>query len=252
MNINKRILKDIKDGKKNLKEEFGIHISPEENNYFRIHFILPGPEDTPFEGGLYHGMIRLNDNHPYAAPNIHMITPSGRFIPEAYPIPATSRGICTTSTAWHPESWTPMNNIESVLKGFISLMCEPYDGGIGGMKSTDEQMRKLAKQSINQLKLDISVKEYFPELYQSLVSGTYVPVRLSDLSKQNSTNNGKKNKKQQIIIVDDIPKKKTNLPSEEKSDSDTENFGKKSLKNKKVQKLVHPRPLNGKKNKKEK
>lgn len=129
--VNKRVIKDIQDGIKNLKSEFGIRIAPEESNMYRVHFILPGPEDTPFEGGLYHGMIRLSDNHPHNAPNIHMITPSGRFIPEPCPIPSTSRGICTTATAFHPDTWTPMNNIETVLKGFISLMCDPYEGGIG-------------------------------------------------------------------------------------------------------------------------
>jgi ubiquitin-protein ligase len=226
--IHKRVIKDIQDGMKNLKNEFGIYISPEETDIYKVHFILPGPEDTPFEGGLYHGMIRLNTNHPLGAPNIHMITPSGRFASEPYPIPNGSRGICTTATAFHPDTWTPMNNIETVLKGFISLMCDPYDGGIGGVKSTNEQMKKLAKESINQLKSDIAVKNFFPELHESLVDGTYKPIKLIELSKSYIKPNNKKieNKKtesEEISVRKKISKiKKIISESESESESDSD------------------------------
>ncbi|QGR53738.1 ubiquitin-conjugating enzyme e2 [Moumouvirus maliensis] len=181
LTVNKRVLKDINEGMKNLKEEFGIYIAPEENDYYKVHFIIPGPEDTSFEGGLYHGMIRLNNDHPLRAPNIHMVTPNGRFEVEKCPIPPTSRGICTTATAFHPESWTPVNNIESVLKGFISLMCDPYDGGIGSIQSSPIKIKQLAKESINHLKSDPIVKELFHELYEQITNGEYVPVKLSKL-----------------------------------------------------------------------
>lgn len=183
MAVHKRVIKDIQDGMKNLKKEFGIYICPEEDDFYKVHFILPGPEDTPFEGGLYHGMIRLNNNHPYSAPNIHMITPSGRFIPEAYPIPNGSRGICTTSTSFHPESWTPLNNIETLLKGFISLMCDPYDGGVQGLQSSPEQTKELAKKSIKHIIADQVVRKLFSDLHESLVDGTYEKIKLGDLSK---------------------------------------------------------------------
>lgn len=214
--VHKRVIKDIKDGIKNLKDEFGIYIAPEENNFYHVHFILPGPEDTPFEGGLYHGMIRLNDNHPYSAPNIHMITPNGRFVPEQYPIKNGSRGICTTATAFHPESWTPINNIETVMKGFISLMCDPYDGGIGGMKSTTEQMKKMAKESIDHLKLDSVVKNLFPDLYEKIIDGTFKSVKLVELSKTSKKEKNKQN-------ITDLPIKKQIKLHKTKIETDYEN-----------------------------
>ena len=164
-NINKRVIKDIADGKKSLMQEFGIYIAPEETDFYKIHFIMPGPIGTPFEGGLYHGMIRLNNNHPHAAPNIHMITPNGRFMAESYPIPNGSRGICTTTSSYHPESWTPVNNLDTVIKGFVSLMCDKYDGGIGGIASSDEEKKKLAKESIYHVKNEPIVFDLFPELF---------------------------------------------------------------------------------------
>ena len=89
---NKRVIKDIMDGMKNLKGDFGIYIAPEDTDYYKVHFVLQGPENTPFEGGLYHGMIRLNNDHPIRPPRLHMITPSGRFTAEKYPISVSSGG----------------------------------------------------------------------------------------------------------------------------------------------------------------
>lgn len=212
--INKRVLKDIQDGKKNLKDEFGIHIAPEEDNYYRVHFLLAGPEDTPFEGGLYHGMIRLNDNHPKSPPNMYMFTPSGRFVPESCPEPKGSRGICTTATAFHPDTWTPMNNIETVLKGFVSLMCDPYDGGIGGMKSTNDQTKKFAKDSLECLKKDTYVKNLFPDLHKSLMEGTYQKVKIGELSKKPPIVT-KTVEEENIITAK--PKKSTDKPEATKS-----------------------------------
>lgn len=202
--VHKRVIKDIRDGSKNLRDEFGVYIAPEENDFYKVHFILPGPEDTPFDGGLYHGMIRLNNEHPYKAPNIHMITPNGRFMAEEYPIPSGSRGICTTASAFHPSDWTPMNNLETVIKGFISLMCDPYDGGVGGINSTPTETKKLAKNSINHIKSEAIIRELFPELYLGLVEGTYKKVKLAELGKKKPI---KKN------IVDDDSDSDDNIPN---------------------------------------
>ncbi|AGF85563.1 enzyme E2 [Moumouvirus goulette] len=227
LTVNKRVLKDINDGMKNLKKEFGIYIAPEENDYYKVHFILPGPEDTPFEGGLYHGMIRLNNDHPLRAPNIHMITPNGRFMVEKYPISPTSRGICTTATSFHPESWTPMNNIESVLKGFISLMCDPFDNGIGAINSTPLQIKKMAQESINHLKSDPVVKNLFHELYDQITSGKYVPINLSKLISEN---------KNQSTIKSSTTKSSTIKSSTTKSSTTKSSTTKSSDKNKIIKK----------------
>ena len=172
--VNKRVIKDIKDGRKNLREYMGIHIAPESDMY-RIHFILPGPSDTPYYGGLYHGFIRLSPRHPMCPPTIHMITKSGRFKTENHPIPATSRGICTTASAFHPETWTVLNNIESVIKGFLSLMCDDYDGAVGSVNDTVENRKKYAVESIESIADDPVVMELFPDLHEVVSSGNFDP-----------------------------------------------------------------------------
>lgn len=185
--VNKRVIKDITNGQVNLKKDHQILISPEPENMFNVHFILPGPEDTPYEGGLYHGMIRLNLQHPVKAPNIHMFTPTGRFVAEGYPLSSGSRGICTTATSFHPETWTPINNLETVMIGFLSLMCDPDDRHVGGVHTTNEQKKAYAKASHQTLMASSVVKDLFTDLHESLVNGTYQPVKLSEISKRRSS-----------------------------------------------------------------
>jgi len=182
--VNKRVLRDITVGRENLKNDFGILISPEDNNYYNVHFILPGPGDTPYEGGLYHGMIRLNERHPFAPPNLHIFTPNGRFEEESCPVPKGSRGICTTDTAFHPDEWNAAKDIEKILKGFLSLMCEEHDPkhvSIRGIKTPISHRKKLAEQSRQHLIASNYAKMLFPDLHESLVNGTYKPVNLTEL-----------------------------------------------------------------------
>jgi ubiquitin-conjugating enzyme E2 J2 len=203
--VNKRVLKDITDGTKNLKAEYGIYLAPEEDNYYNVHFVLPGPPDTPYEKGLYHGMIRLNKNHPFAPPNIYVMTPSGRFVPDSYPILPDNRGICVSFTAFHPESWSPSLNIESVLKGFISFMCDDKDGGMGSILTTPVEKRKqMAKDSYKHLVKEPIVQTLFPELCVEIANKTYVQFKM--------------NTKQTIITT---PKKKIE-PSSKKKESSAE------------------------------
>lgn len=168
--VHKRVIKDIKDAVVNLKNTYGIEIAHEENNMYNVHFVMPGPDDTPFERGMYHGMIRLNANHPMVAPNIFMITPNGRFSVDQCPISSHNQGICTTATSYHPETWTPINNIETVIIGFISLMTDEINtGGIGSIITSDRKKKSLAKKSYEALKNDIYFKKLFPEAYARVI-----------------------------------------------------------------------------------
>jgi hypothetical protein len=44
------------------------------------HFIMRGPEDSPYAGGEYHGVLLFPPQYPFAPPGIKVFTPSGRFI----------------------------------------------------------------------------------------------------------------------------------------------------------------------------
>ena len=184
-NIHRRVIKDITEGRTKLMEECGIHLAPEENNMYNVHFVMPGPDETPFEGGLYHGMIRLNPSHPLLPPNVYMFTPSGRFKVSEHPVSADNRGICFSYSSYHPEMWTPVNDIYKVMIGFISFMTDLKDYGAGCVENpTDTNIRSVSKKSIAAVKKDPCIKLLFPDLCNSLMNDSYVPPKMGELNKK--------------------------------------------------------------------
>ena len=47
---------------------------PSEDNILEWHYVLTGPQDTPYEGGQYHGLLRFPPQYPFQPPSILMIT----------------------------------------------------------------------------------------------------------------------------------------------------------------------------------
>jgi ubiquitin-protein ligase len=141
----KRKLLDVETGRRAL-EAHGFHVATDDNIH-DVHFLMPGPAGTPYEGGLYHGLLRLDECHPLKPPTINMFTPSGRFLPVNYPVPRTDRGICTTNTVYHANEWSPLNNVENILIGFQSFMADESEHGIRSILQPAEQRRQMARQS---------------------------------------------------------------------------------------------------------
>ena len=68
---------------------------PHEGNILNFHYVLEGPPDSPYAGGLYHGVLKFPSEYPHKPPVIIMYTPSGRFQPNT--------PICTSFSSFHPE-----------------------------------------------------------------------------------------------------------------------------------------------------
>ena len=79
----------------------GIFVRPLETNFLHAHFLLSGEvfHDTPYEGGVYHGLLIFEKEYPFKPPAILTRTPSGRFKPNDQ--------ICFSMSNYHPESWDP-------------------------------------------------------------------------------------------------------------------------------------------------
>jgi len=50
--------------------------APLEDNLFEWHFTVRGPEDTEFQGGIYHGRIIVPAEYPMKPPDIIVLTVS--------------------------------------------------------------------------------------------------------------------------------------------------------------------------------
>ena len=112
---------------------------PDERSLLYWHFVLFGPENTPYEGGMYYGNIVFPPDFPLRPPKFVMRTPSGRFVPDV--------SICTTFTDFHPETWSPMWTVTTMLDGFLSFLVE--DGvTAGGILQSRAEREELALKSI--------------------------------------------------------------------------------------------------------
>ncbi|KAF9577984.1 Ubiquitin-conjugating enzyme E2 J1, partial [Lunasporangiospora selenospora] len=106
---------------------------------FEWHFTIRGPEDTEFEGGLYHGRILLPNNYPFAPPNLMFLTPNGRF--------ELNKKICLNITGFYPEYWQPAWGIRTVLVAVMGFLPTESKGAIGGLDTSVEARKALAIKS---------------------------------------------------------------------------------------------------------
>lgn len=110
----------------------GIFIEPEENNVTKMHALIVGPPDTPYEGGFFHFLVKCPPNYPVSPPRVRsMTTDAGRvrFNPNIYPCGKVCLSILGT---WPGPSWNVTQNIETVLISIQSLMNEnPYFNEVG-------------------------------------------------------------------------------------------------------------------------
>lgn len=105
----------------------GMFISPDPDNITRIHALVVGPFDTPYEGGFFYFVIRCPPDYPIRAPRCRLMTTGNstvRFNPNLYRNGKVCLSILGT---WTGPSWSPAQCISSLLISIQSLMSEnPY------------------------------------------------------------------------------------------------------------------------------
>jgi ubiquitin-conjugating enzyme E2 J2 len=117
-----------------------VYITPEPENWHVWHFIIHSlPDDSPYRYGIYYGELILPTNYPMAPPSIKVHTPNGRFEP--------GKKICTSMTSYHPESWSPIWTISTIMSGFISFMLSE-ERSTGCIRTSNSVRVQLAKESL--------------------------------------------------------------------------------------------------------
>ena len=107
-------------------------------NNNRWHYIITGPEDTPYYGGQYWGTLVFPSNYPFAPPAIRMHTPSGRFQP--------STRLCLSISDFHPRSFNPAWEVSTILIGLLSFMTSE-EMTTGSVSSTEAERKYLASKT---------------------------------------------------------------------------------------------------------
>lgn len=133
----RRIMQEIRELQQEESTEFIAEAL--EEDIFEFAFVVQGPPDTEFEGGVYHGRILLPSEYPFKPPSFVMLTPSGRF--------QTNVKICLSISSHHPEHWQPSWSVRTALTALIAFMPSPGAGALGSLDYTKEERQQLAAKS---------------------------------------------------------------------------------------------------------
>ncbi|OAA52082.1 Ubiquitin-conjugating enzyme/RWD-like protein [Metarhizium rileyi] len=112
---------------------------PLETDLFEWHFTLRGPPNSVYGEGIYHGRIVLPSTYPLRPPSFRFTTPNGRF--------EANREICLSISGHHEETWQPAWGIRTAIVALRSFMETDARGQLGGLDTTEEVRRRLARES---------------------------------------------------------------------------------------------------------
>lgn len=105
----------------------GMCIVPDKDDITKLHALLTGPFDTPYEGGFFYFLIRCPPDYPIRAPRVRLMTTGEgtvRFNPNLYKNGKVCLSILGT---WSGPAWSPAQSLSTVLISIQSVMNEkPY------------------------------------------------------------------------------------------------------------------------------
>ena len=195
----KRIQKEFQNMINDPSEDF--YANPIKDDMFCWHFTIRGPPDTEFEGGLYHGIIKLPMSYPNRPPSIMFLTPNGRF--------DVNMDVCLSMTRYHKEEWQAAWTIRSMLEAIIAFfpVKEDHDA-IGALDSSVESRKHFAKLSIK-YKCDVC----------GPIANLLKPIEKSENNDKN--NNAKKNSNNNVDNKNNKNTKINNIFNNIKKDGDS-------------------------------
>lgn len=121
------------------------------------HYVVRGPEGTPYSGGIYHGKLQFPSEFPFKPPAIYMLTPNGRF--------KCNVRLCLSISDFHPDSWNPAWSVSTILTGLLSFMVEK-NPTMGSIETSDHEKKLLAQKSLESNLNDKIFVELFPDVVQ--------------------------------------------------------------------------------------
>lgn len=123
-------------------------------NILEWHYVIQGPENTPYHGGFYHGSLVFTQQYPFKPPSIYMRTPNGRF--------QCNRRLCLSISDYHPDEWNPAWSVSSILTGLLSFMLE--DGpALGTIITLPREKMQFAFESLEFNLKDSTFQTLFPD-----------------------------------------------------------------------------------------
>ncbi|XP_071494467.1 ubiquitin-conjugating enzyme E2 J2-like [Diadema setosum] len=136
-----------------------VTAEPLPSNILEWHYVVRGPKDTPYEGGVYHGKLVFPREFPFKPPSIYMITPNGRF--------KVNTRLCLSISDFHPDTWNPAWSVSTILTGLLSFMVEKNPTW-GSIETTDFVKKQFAHDSGAFNIKNTTFVELFPDVAQEI------------------------------------------------------------------------------------
>lgn len=117
----KRLIKDIKDIKKNPLESDGIYYYHDDTNILNGYAMIVGPPDSIYSCGFYFFKLNFPTDYPFSPPKLIYSTNDGvtRFHPNLYKNGKVCLSILNT---WRGESWSSCQSIRSILLTLLTIL----------------------------------------------------------------------------------------------------------------------------------
>lgn len=141
----KRVVRDIADLMEQ-SEELNIYVHCDNDQVNRMQALIMGPQDTPYEGGMFHFLVGVPNNYPHNHPKMKLLTTDCgkvRFNPNLY----SNGKVCLSLLGtWPGAAWTAAMNLRSLLISVQSLMgTQPLENepGISCTKQRHEMYNSI-------------------------------------------------------------------------------------------------------------
>ncbi|CAE6447589.1 ubiquitin-conjugating enzyme (huntingtin interacting protein 2) [Rhizoctonia solani] len=143
----RRVNKEISDCKNDKTSKISIDLI--DDNPFHLCGSFPGPEDTPYEGGIYQVDIVIPDSYPFQPVKM-------KFITKVYHpnVSSASGAICLDILK---DAWSPVLTLKSTLISLQSLLCSP--------EPNDPQDAEVAKHFLTSRPSFNDTARYWAEIY---------------------------------------------------------------------------------------
>ncbi|OWF39850.1 ubiquitin-conjugating enzyme E2 J2-like [Mizuhopecten yessoensis] len=168
-----------------------VQAIPLPSNILEWHYIVTGPEQSPYEGGIYHGKLIFPREFPFKPPSIYMITPNGRF--------KCNTRLCLSISDFHPDTWNPAWSVSTILTGLLSFMLEKSPT-LGSIETSDATKRQLAAAS-GQFNLNDKI---FTELFPTVSVSIQEEQRKREEELKESTKTGQVNNRSRTSAGNNI------------------------------------------------
>lgn len=136
-----------------------VTAEPLPSNILEWHYVVRGPEGTPYVGGIYHGKLVFPSEFPYKPPSIYILTPNGRF--------KCNTRLCLSMSDFHPDSWNPAWSVATILTGLLSFMVEK-NPTLGSIETSDFEKKQFAFTSGEFNIKDKIFCELFPDIVKEI------------------------------------------------------------------------------------